>query len=313
MAAIKNYNGGKVDSTYHRLLHEYDTFKAKGDPYGIKLDAAVGMMRTQLSRKVFPLLTDDEMKKKFTCFLGCLKHLHLITSPLVFARSLPVLSADGEAFKEMSVNCQQVTIHACNIERINKDADKVHSKDRPRFIAENAKKALYCFTNLILQKKTELSMEDYCRTVLSAEEADEVLAEFQDQDYDSDVEELPAGDPSIDIDSEEEELDETRPEVSDLRRAFETPAGYSVLEKPVTFLAGAEALQGLYIVMLWAHEGWEIGKVKKFAPGRMRHNHDILWAEGNRGSQLSLDAYLADMHSLEVQVVGTWAYLHKNT
>ena len=156
-------------------------------------------------------------------------------------------------------------------------------------------------------------MEDYCRTVLSAEEADEVLADFRNQDYESDVEELPAGDPSIDTDSEEEELDETRPEVSDLRRAFETPAGYSVLEKPVTFLAGAEAMQGLYIVMLWAHEGWEIGKVKKFAPGRMRHNHDILWAEGNRGSQLSLDAYLADVHSLEVQVVGTWAYLRKNT
>ncbi|KAK3282333.1 hypothetical protein CYMTET_9924 [Cymbomonas tetramitiformis] len=51
-----------------------------------------------------------------------------------------------------------------------------------------------------------------------------------------------------------------------------------------------------------------VGKIKKYAPERVRHNHDILWAEGVRGSKLSLDNY-AISDSLELQPVGTWAYV----
>eukprot|EP00976_Prorocentrum_cordatum_P058171 1172107-Prorocentrum_minimum.AAC.1 len=42
--------------------------------------------------------------------------------------------------------------------------------------------------------------------------------------------------------------------------------------------------------MLWT-TGWHVTRVKCFAPRRQRHNYDITWADGTRGSNLDLDEY----------------------
>ncbi|KAK3281666.1 hypothetical protein CYMTET_3650 [Cymbomonas tetramitiformis] len=85
-----------------------------------------------------------------------------------------------------------IVLHACNIERINKDADAVHSKSRPRFGDSNSKKAIYCYVNLSLQFKANLSFKEYLKTV-NEEDEENVLLSFQEVAEDSSDEELPAG------------------------------------------------------------------------------------------------------------------------
>ena len=184
----------------------------------------------------------------------------------------------------------------------------VHSKARASFKQTNVRKALYCFTNLVLQHKFSCSFKEYCETVLTPEDADDVARSYE-EGFSSEDEMLPAGDTAAP--AEHAELEEDEPEVVDHREPFTCPAGFTALEKPAVFFSGACTVKDLYICMLWKTDGWQLGRVKKFAPQRLRHNFDILWAEGIRGSKLSLDNY-ADLESLEVQEVGTWAYLRKS-
>ncbi|KAK3270656.1 hypothetical protein CYMTET_20955 [Cymbomonas tetramitiformis] len=102
-----------------------------------------------------------------------------------------------------------------------------------------------------IQFKLKLPFDEYCRTVLVPEEADEVLGEFE-LDDDSDAEELPSGAEAAAEDTASDEEEPAPPARTDERRTFEAPAGYEVLDKPVTFLAGAEALKNLFVIMLWA-------------------------------------------------------------
>ncbi|KAK3283343.1 hypothetical protein CYMTET_8956 [Cymbomonas tetramitiformis] len=309
MAAIKNYNGGVENAKYHRLLQEYNRFQALEDPYAIKARAVEGMLRSQIPQKIHPLLTEDEKKNKFLYFLCCLQHLHLITSPLVFWNTLPTQSADGEALKSMSVNVLQILNQAAYIERINKNSDMVHTKARASFQQSNVRKSIYCFTNLLLQQKVKLSYQDYCTTVLTPEDADDVARTFE-MEADSSDDELPVGDAHTTFPDTDEDEDVSEPVIVVSRKVFECPPGFTALEKPTTFLSGSEALKDLFVLMLWKVDGWELGKVKKFAPQRVRHNFDILWQEGVRGSKLSLDDYV-DLLTLEVQLPGSWAYVRK--
>ncbi|KAK3269575.1 hypothetical protein CYMTET_21990 [Cymbomonas tetramitiformis] len=110
-----------------------------------------------------------------------------------------------------------------------------------------------------IQFKLKLPFDEYCRTVLVPEEADEVLGEFE-LDDDSDAEELPSGAEAAAEDTASDEEEPAPPARTDERRAFEAPAGYEVLDKPVTFLAGAEALKNLFVIMLWAGHSVEYAR-----------------------------------------------------
>ncbi|KAK3241205.1 hypothetical protein CYMTET_49011 [Cymbomonas tetramitiformis] len=149
-------------------------------------------------------------------------HMHLISSPLVFFQSLDVVSAECDALVEMAVNVLQVLNQACGIERINKNADTVHSKARQL----------------------------------------QVLLSFENE-LDSSDDELPAGTAAPQEEEEEEDTDTTEPELVDHRKVFDCPTGFKVLEKPATGLSSAETLIGLFILMLWEAEGWELGKLMK--------------------------------------------------
>ncbi|KAK3282159.1 hypothetical protein CYMTET_10088 [Cymbomonas tetramitiformis] len=307
MLAIKNYCGGKSDAKYHKLVQEYNVFKGKGDPYKLKAEAVTHHVRTQVAAKIHPLLTDEEKETKFLYFLACLKHFHLISSHLVFWNSLDITGPECAAFISMAIAVLQVVLHACGIERINKNADAVHSKGRARLGESKVRKALYCYTNLVLQFKLKVSFEDYLQTVLIEDEA-EVMLSFEEE-IDSSDDELPAGEIVEESDSDEE-LDTAEPVTVDSRKVFVCPDGFKALDKPATFISSAEGLKDLFIVMLWSVDGWEVGKVAKYAPKRVRHNYDILWSEGLRGSKLYLDEYI-DLESWEVQSVGSWAFMRK--
>ncbi|KAK3281619.1 hypothetical protein CYMTET_10596 [Cymbomonas tetramitiformis] len=137
--------------------------------------------------------------------------------------------------------------------------------------------------------------------------ADDVARSFETE-LDSSDDELPCGS-AADMQADAVcEVDGTAPTNTVQSMAFECPEGFAVVEKPNTFLSGAVTFRTLFILMLWKGEGWQVGKINKYAPERMRHNHDILWAEGIRGSMLKLEHY-ADFDSLELQPVGTWAYV----
>ncbi|KAK3287631.1 hypothetical protein CYMTET_4875 [Cymbomonas tetramitiformis] len=160
-----------------------------------------------------------------------------------------------------------------------------------------------------MQKKTTLSYKEYCTTVLSPEDAADVVLSFETE-LDSSDDDLPCGEAGTaqePLEAEDDDIDVSLPAVVH-RMAFQCPAGFSVAEKPSAFLTGATTFRAVFILMLWKAEGWQVGKIKKYAPERVRHNHDILWAEGVRGSKLSLDNY-AISDSLELQPVGTWAYV----
>ncbi|KAK3289087.1 hypothetical protein CYMTET_3443 [Cymbomonas tetramitiformis] len=118
----------------------------------------------------------------------------------------------------------------------------------------------------------KLSFTDYLNTVLTPEDAEDVVLSFETE-VDSDDDELSAGD-AVDGPEEESEDDLDEPVVVDQSQIFVCPPGFKALDKSGDFLAGAE----LFILMLWKDEGWEL-----------------------------------DIMTLEVQRVGTWAYLRKDT
>ncbi|KAK3280879.1 hypothetical protein CYMTET_11303 [Cymbomonas tetramitiformis] len=210
----------------------------------------------------------------------------------------------------MAVNVLQVLNQACGIERINKNTDMVHSKARASFRLSNVRKAIYCFINLVLQFKMKVSFPDYLKSVLPVDEQEDVLLSFENE-FDSSDDELPAGEEAVASDSDDElDVPHSEPEQLDHRAVFECPSALKALEKPASLLSSAEGIKGLFILMLWEGQGWELGKVLKYAPRRVRHNYDILWSEGVRGSKLSLDQY-ADIDTFELQAVGSWAYIRK--
>ncbi|KAK3261756.1 hypothetical protein CYMTET_29351, partial [Cymbomonas tetramitiformis] len=155
-----------------------------------------------------------------------------------------------------------IVLHACNIERINKDADAAHSKSRPRFGDSNSKKAIYCYVNLSLQFKANLSVKEYLKTVLNEEDEENVLLSFQEVAEDSSDEELPAGREEAGDNEDSSDDDEVAepPQDVDSRLPFECPIGFQALEKPAAFITSATGVTDLFIVMLWKEDGWELGK-----------------------------------------------------
>ncbi|KAK3249826.1 hypothetical protein CYMTET_40765 [Cymbomonas tetramitiformis] len=156
----------------------------------------------------------------------------------------------------------------------------------------------------------KISFQDYLKSVLPVDEQEDVLLCLENE-FDSSDDELSAGEEAVASD-DDDELDTTEPEQVDHRAVFECPSAFKALEKPASLLSSAEGIfKGLFILMLWEGDGWELGKVLKYAPRRVRHNYDILWSVvGIRGSKISLDQY-ADIDTLELQPVGSWAYVRK--
>ncbi|KAK3287883.1 hypothetical protein CYMTET_4616 [Cymbomonas tetramitiformis] len=241
------------------------------DAGGVQACPGVGLpVKVKSDAGGVPECPGADLPVEATAALMMKRHMHLIPSPLVFFQSLDVVSPECGAFVEMAVNVLQVLNQACGIERINKNADMVHSKARASFRLSNVRKAIYCFTNLVLQFKLKVSFREYLTTVLPVDEQDEVLLSFENE-LDSSDDELPASTAAPQEEEEEEDMDTTEPELVDHRKVFDCPTGFKALEKPATFLSSAETLTGLFILMLWEAEGWELGKLMNYAPKRSKY------------------------------------------
>ncbi|KAK3258609.1 hypothetical protein CYMTET_32352 [Cymbomonas tetramitiformis] len=239
-AAIKNYNGGLEDAKYHRLVQEVESFRAKQEPYGVKSRAVEGMLRANVPIKIHPLLSDEEKKNKFIYFLCCLQHLHIITSNHTFWNSITVISSDGSLFIQMVIIVLQIIIHACSIERISKNCDMVHSKARASFRDVNVRKSIFCFTNLLLQKKTTLSYKEYCTTVLSPEDAADVVLSFETE-LDSSDDDLPcggAGTAQEPLEAEDDDIDVSLPAVVHAPYGLSVPCRFFCRGKAFCVLDG---------------------------------------------------------------------------
>ena len=165
-------------------------------------------------------------------------------------------------------------------------------------------KALYCFTNMVLQQKVRMPFRDFVQASLPDTDAEEILNTMEYAD-DSTYECLPAGDEDEDTSGDEEEEEE----VATLG-TFEPRDGFAVMDRPQELLAGT-VLKGLFVAMLWS-TGWEIGMVKRFNPKRQRYNYDITWTEGTRGSALELSDYYVVPPAGENVALGSWMYLRKS-
>jgi hypothetical protein len=148
----------------------------------------------------------------------------------------------------------------------------------------------------------KLPLKDFLRVILPECDVDETLATLEwDDDEGEDV--LPVGDDDgLSSDAEEEESSEDE----ELEQGYVTPYGFRTMPKPECM---AGDVDGLFVQMYWETVGWQLGKAKKYAPQRRRHNYDIVWDEGMRGSMLRLDDY----HNVDSSLVGVcaWTYLRK--
>ena len=64
-----------------------------------------------------------------------------------------------------------------------------------------------------------------------------------------------------------------------------------------------------------ANIGWYAGRVQKYAPMRVRFNYDIMWDEGVRGANLSLDVYYnheVAIASGETPVAVAWVFMKRD-
>ncbi|KAK3240921.1 hypothetical protein CYMTET_49272 [Cymbomonas tetramitiformis] len=105
------------------------------------------------------------------------------------------------------------------------------------------------------------------KTVLDEENEENVLLSFQEAAEDSSDEELLAGREEAGDNEDSSDDDEVAdpPQEVDSRLPFKCPAGFQALEKPAAFITSATGVKDLFIVMLWKEDGWELGKVVKYA------------------------------------------------
>eukprot|EP00959_Pyramimonas_sp_CCMP1952_P188524 3942711-Pyramimonas_sp.AAC.2 len=209
----------------------------------------------------------------------------------IWWRSFSSLDRDIVIFIEMAVNVLQVVPHACGIERLNKNHQHIHSKDRASLEKSNMIKAIYVWP-----------LKDCIRAALPEEDADQILAELA-YDEEEAADTLPEWSGS-DSDSEEDSDEDDAEDELLLHGPLQPPDGFTVLENPRSLLAGGD-LKDLFVSMLW-NTGWHTGKIKKFIPTGRRHNYNIVWNDGLRGSWLTLEKYYVVPGVGEKVAEGTW-------
>ncbi|KAK3260847.1 hypothetical protein CYMTET_30223 [Cymbomonas tetramitiformis] len=316
-AAFQNWNNGKVDSRYARLLSEFEKYQAEEGDYKKKLEGVHVVVKLRIA-KVVSRLPDDEKSNQALVILRVLQALSEFGKASTFWKSLPKSTPDRVLFLSMVTDMHAAVNHACGVERVNKNHQLVHTKERASMGEERVMRAVYCYSNLMLDRKPKIPFEQFLESTLPEEEQEELFDSLQ---FEVAQQNLPASGQAqlrSASDSEEESEDDGGSEdqaaemdVDD----FVVPKGFTLVPKPVGLLQGVEDLRELYAMMLWDHVEsrtciWEVGKVQKFAGRRRRHNYDILWSEGLRGSHLALDKYVNvddEQHEL-----GDWVYLRKN-
>jgi hypothetical protein len=305
--AIKVYCGGP-GAKYTQIVSEFMRYKARQAPYQHKLETVHELVKHLLNKEVLPTLSPDEKENKVLALIKVLSALEKVGSSMIFWQAMDAHTPEMVALSEMAVTVASIVPHACGVERANKSHGLVHCKTRASFGEVNMVKALYVYINMVLIQKLSMPFQQFQSTVMpreNTESADPLNIFGSAEDSDDEEPLLPAErEGALDSTSSDEESED---EMDDDLLQYEVPAGYIALPKPATLLS---AVAGLYVFMLW-NTGWCMGSVKKHITTRSRHNYDILWDDGVRGSQLSLGAYFVQPEEGDSAPLGAWVFMKK--
>ena len=224
-------------------------------------------------------------------------------------------------FVVMAIDVLTIMVHACAVERINKNHDNVHSKARASFGEQNIHRALYVFTNKQLKHRLEMkpkSFKSFITSCLDESEASDILSslntancadylpcEMRERDEDEEEED----------DGDDDEADDDSGEV--MTNGYIVPEGFVVVPIALDstgeiFIPNAQA-KLLYVLVCCDSLDWKLGKVEKFKPRAKTFNFEIVWNTDVVYQQLKLDMHYDDDESSEedVAVPGNWIYLKK--
>jgi hypothetical protein len=317
LGAVKNYVGGVIGQHYAQLVSEYNRYVARSGQYKDKLAGVEALVKLRLTDVLLAGIDEERKKSPVLTVLYALQRLHLVGSAVDFYKGLTLETTDTGPFVEMAVNTLSIVIHACGVERVNKNHNMVHCKARAGMGETNVVKSLFCYTNLRLAHRgmtSDLTFRSWCASTLSEGELEDI-SETLNWEFAEDADILPATTgAAADNDSDDATSeDESEEEEDAVDLEFEVPEGFVALDKPAVLFSGKTELRGLYVHMMWATNtgtlvGWETGKVKKYAPKRLRHNYDVMWDEGIRGSMLLLDDYYVEAADVELKG-GEWVFM----
>ncbi|KAK3276759.1 hypothetical protein CYMTET_15194 [Cymbomonas tetramitiformis] len=304
-AAILNWNGGKNDSRYARLLAEYEKYSGRVGDYSSKLTTAENIVRTRLAKDVLPTITAEDKENKAMHLLRVLQGLCKISLAPTFWASIENSSTatpDCILFCKMAIECHMVVPHAIGVERVNKNADIVHCKRRASMGEITSVKAIYAYSNLYLEFEGKHTFDRFCEEVMSREEIESMYDGFEDV-VDATAPNLPAVDNSDSSEDEDASADEEYGEslLEDdedewEEEPLEVPEGFTALPLPVALLQGKD-LQHVHVLMKWEGTGWQVGKVVRigwdglardaYVDGVTQAEGGRLWEsfEGDRGSE----------------------------
>ncbi|KAK3244949.1 hypothetical protein CYMTET_45462 [Cymbomonas tetramitiformis] len=258
-AAILNWNGGKNDSRYARLLAEYEKYSGRVGDYSSKLTTAENIVRTRLAKDVLPTITAEDKENKAMHLLRVLQGLCKISLAPTFWASIENSSTatpDCILFCKMAIECHMVVPHAIGVERVNKNADIVHCKRRASMGEITSVKAIYAYSNLYLEFEGKHTFDRFCEEVMSREEIESMYDGFEDV-VDATAPNLPAVDNSDSSEDEDASADEEYGEslLEDdedewEEEPLEVPEGFTALPLPVALLQGKD-LQHVHVLMKW--------------------------------------------------------------
>ena len=272
-------------------------------------------MKTRVA-EVIITLTPDVKASPLLTLIEVFKKLPNFGTGVTFWEAMDNSTADQAELSQCVVHMLQCVVHGAGIERINKGHQMVQTSGRASF-GSNLNKAIFAFLNLCLLEKLKCSFRDFCSTVLTDEDSEEVLEELDfnaelnarefGRLYGCEDDALPAVREGEDEEWDEEDEDEVMEGEDDL--SYVLPDGFRAVDRPGDLLKTTNDIKDMYVYLLF-NTGWEYGVVKSYKAQR-RQNYNILFEDGLRGSMLELSNYYSELDGPAEPDVGAWQYLKK--
>jgi hypothetical protein len=329
-AAILQYCGGERNARFAELIIELGNFKAHRAPYDVNDNVEVVV---KLKAAMYLETMDEETKsdptKRFIAVLQEGDDYGDATTVFEELLNSRRLTPSQIAFCEFALDIHGIVGHACAVERVNKEQNRLHNKGRASMNPTTVLRALYVLTNQQLlykadhaqalkvekrlkKKKRASATEEEALAKFDLDDAMDALAAVNKLDTGDYLPAVRGGDDDDDDDDEEEDVDDDEFEEDDGRLYLPTgevpPPGYSLVPKPSAFLSD---VTDLYLIIYSDQEEWWFGKLVKYKPKARLYNYDIEWRPNETHQQgVKLDAYFEP--NAEDPGPGSWAYLKKN-
>lgn len=323
--ALLNYVGGKRSTMFLALKSELGNYRARGEGY-----TELWLAAEEAARLEAPFIASEDgwadlsKSQQFAKLCTRLDDCGDGRNPWEVVKN----KAQGGneriyACAGMALDVLGIRPTAVPVEVANKKHSEIHTLRRSSLSDSRLVKALYIYANCALSRHDpdarRMRLKDVVSNTLSVEEAEEVLDKLEaDENLATRLPQERVGG----IGGAEDSSDEEEEIVDATDEKYAVPSGFCALtgaRKPAGLLT---ELEGLWVLMLWQHEGggtaWYAGMVKKELRGG-QHNFDLLWETESlvRGSMLSMDHYYTPPGPLDDEppqpAVGTWVYMRKES